>query len=57
MTQVLDNPTAYGFQDAACSGDGTSACVWWDQSNLHTTSTFQNLMAQDMVSVLSQVGW
>ena len=57
MTQVLDNPTAYGFQDATCTGNGTSNCIWWSGSDLHTTSTFQNLLAQNMLPTLQILGW
>ena len=57
MTQVLDAPATYGFQDATCSGAGESRCVWWNYTNLHTTSTFQQVLAQDMTGAVGKLGW
>ncbi|CAF9913776.1 MAG: hypothetical protein HETSPECPRED_001657 [Heterodermia speciosa] len=57
MTKILDAPQQYGFQDATCSGDGTSKCIWWEVSNVHTTSTFQDLLAKDMIPSLEKLGW
>lgn len=34
MLDVLANPTAYGFADATCAGDGGNTCIWQDQSPL-----------------------
>ncbi|KAG7007884.1 hypothetical protein G7Y79_00008g025220 [Physcia stellaris] len=57
MTRVLDSPQHYGFRDATCSGEGTSHCIWWSHTDLHTTSTFQNLLAKDMIPSLEKLGW
>jgi hypothetical protein len=54
---VLDNPTEYGFQDATCSGEGDSNCVWWSGNDYHCTSTLENLQAQAMLPKLEALGW
>ena len=54
LEQVLDNPAQYGFSNATCSGNGDSTCIW---IGLHTGYAFQKLLAQDMVSHLTPLGW
>ncbi|PLB46113.1 hypothetical protein P170DRAFT_449643 [Aspergillus steynii IBT 23096] len=51
MTEILDNPQIYGFEDGECMGQG---CVWWD--DLHPTSEFHRLLADDLATYLSQSG-
>ena len=57
MSGVLDNPTAYGFTDATCADDGSLPCVWWNVSTLHPGYAFHQIWAQDMVGVLSELGF
>ena len=54
---VLDNPTQYGFANATCAGNGDGTCIWNGQNPLHTGYAFQALLAQNMLSQLTPLGW
>ena len=55
MTDVLDNPTEYGFQDATCINEDGVSCVWWN--DYHPSSKYHQLQAEDMKAVLAPLGW
>ncbi|MCJ1444531.1 MAG: hypothetical protein MMC23_005033 [Stictis urceolatum] len=52
---VLDNPTAQGFQDATCIGNGGPTCIWAD--SFHPGYTMDSKWANDMIPTLTQIGW
>ena len=57
MTEVLETPQNYGFQDATCSGDTYSNCIWWAPNSLHPTSHFHSILAKDMLPSLERLGY
>jgi phospholipase/lecithinase/hemolysin len=48
FTEVLDNPTKFGFKDARDHGE--EDCVWADV--LHPTSKMHQIIAKEFVKVL-----
>ncbi|OJJ06243.1 hypothetical protein ASPVEDRAFT_139349 [Aspergillus versicolor CBS 583.65] len=55
MTDVLDNPAKYGFQDATCINEDGVSCVWWN--DYHPSAKYHQLQAEDMKAVLAPLGW
>jgi hypothetical protein len=49
--KVLDNPVAFGFDDA--SSIGTEKSIWYDE--FHPGSAFYKVLAQDFSSFLSSL--
>ncbi|KAL3475185.1 GDSL lipase/esterase [Aspergillus californicus] len=54
MTDVLDNPTEYGFQDATCINEDGVTCVWWN--DYHPSAKYHQLQAEDMKTELAPLG-
>jgi len=59
FTQVLNNPHDYGFANSTCY---SCICSSWDPScpwsnNFHPTTRIQELLAKDMVTNLTIIGW
>ena len=55
MTRVLDNPAQYGYHDATCMNTDGSNCVWWN--NLHPGWRYHQLQAENMLPILTPLGW
>ncbi|KAK7472011.1 hypothetical protein VKT23_000118 [Stygiomarasmius scandens] len=54
FTQILNNPTAYGFKDATTYGSGNG--IFWG-NNYHPSSAAHKLFAQDIAEVLEGTVW
>lgn len=55
MTDVLDNPTEYGFPDATSINEDGVSSVWWN--DYHPSAKYHQLQAEDMKAVLAPLGW
>ncbi|KAL4918964.1 GDSL lipase/esterase [Aspergillus aurantiobrunneus] len=54
MTDVLDNPGKYGYQDATCINEDGVTCAWWN--DYHPSARYHQLQAEDMKAVLAPLG-
>ena len=57
MQEVLNNPGAFGFNDAICAGNGDGTCIWNSGNPIHTGYSFQKIVAQNMTDKLTPLGW
>ncbi|KAL4871410.1 hypothetical protein BDV12DRAFT_206535 [Aspergillus spectabilis] len=54
MSNVLNRPVDYGFEDATCINEDGVSCVWWN--DYHPSARYHQLQAEDMKAVLAPLG-
>ncbi|KAG4434415.1 hypothetical protein IFR05_010111 [Cadophora sp. M221] len=55
LTNVLDNPSDYGFPDSTCIDPSGQNCIWWN--DYHVGSRLNDFLAQRLVVAMNALGY